>query len=77
MVFAPRGTLRMHDPARGELTKCAACVAGAIYPLGTNLAVYLGPESFMVELETMSPIARLAPGAALRHRERWVFHLPG
>lgn len=76
MVYAPRGTLRMRDPVRGELTKFAAPVRGAVYPLGTNVAVYLGPARFMVELETMSPIVKLVPGAWLRHVERWTFRPP-
>lgn len=76
MVFAPRGTLRMSDPLRGELTKRAAPVRGGAYPLGTNLAVYLAPQSFMVELETMSPIVTLSPGASLSHVERWTLRPP-
>jgi len=76
MVFARRGTLIMQDPARGELTKRARARVGARYPLGANLAVYLGAERFMVELETMSPMARLAPGAVLRHVEHWSFVPP-
>lgn len=76
MIFAPRGTLQMRDAARGELTKTAELVTGATYPRGTNLAIYLGPSSFMVELETMSPIAQLLPGATLRHVEHWALRLP-
>lgn len=76
MVFAARGTIQMRDPSRGELTKRAQLVPGARYPLGTNLAVYLGPASFMVELETMSPIVTLAPGASLRHVEHWTVRPP-
>jgi hypothetical protein len=71
MMFARQGTLQMRDPARGGFEKRADVVAGARYPLGTNLAIYLGPASFMVELETMSPIATLAPGESLRHVEHW------
>jgi hypothetical protein len=77
MVFAPDGVLEMRDPARGEFTKRAAAVPGAEYPCGTNLAVYLGPSSFMVELETMSPIVKLAPGEALRHVEHWSLRSAG
>jgi hypothetical protein len=76
MVFAPQGTLQMRDPDRGELTKRAEPVPGARYPLGTNVAVYLGPARFMVELETMSPLVKLAPGASLRHVEHWTFRPP-
>jgi hypothetical protein len=76
MMFVPRGELRMSDPSRGEFTKRAAPVRGGSYPLGTNVAVYLAPRSFMVELETMSPIVTLAPGASLSHVERWALRPP-
>ena len=76
MMFAAPGTLRMHDPARGALTKRVAIAPGARYPMGTNLAVYLGAARFMAELETMGPIARLAPGESLRHVEHWTFRPP-
>jgi hypothetical protein len=71
MVLAPRGRLEMHDPERGLFCKHAPFDADASYPLGTNVAVYLGPRRFMVELETMSPLRTLAPGAAISHVETW------
>jgi hypothetical protein len=71
MILAPRGTLEMFDRTRGTFAKRATYAPGARYPLATNLAVYLGPRSFMVELETMSPIVTLAPGQTLRHVEHW------
>ena len=76
MLFAPRGAIRMSDPVRGEFTKRAAPVRGGAYPLATNVAVYLAPQSFMVELETMSPIVTLSPGASLSHVERWTLGPP-
>ncbi|HWO19084.1 MAG TPA: hypothetical protein VNO30_09910, partial [Kofleriaceae bacterium] len=63
MVLAPRGRLEMRDPARGVFCKHAAYEPDGAYPLGTNLAVYVGPRRFMVELETMSPLRTLPPGA--------------
>jgi hypothetical protein len=71
LVMAPRGELEMRDPARGWFRKRTAFDADAAYPLGTNLAVYVGPDRFMVELETMGPLRTLVPGAALTHVERW------
>lgn len=71
MVFARPGAIEMTDDRRGAFTKRAGVVPNADYPLGTNLAVYLGPDRFMVELETMSPIVTLAPGESLRHVEHW------
>jgi hypothetical protein len=76
MFGLPIGTLEMVDPARGAFTKHAPRAAGGAYPLGANLAVYLGPARFMVELETMSPIARLAPGESLVHTEQWTLRSP-
>ncbi|MEJ7604140.1 MAG: hypothetical protein WKG01_40115 [Kofleriaceae bacterium] len=70
MLFAPRGQLEMRDPERGGFVKSATLLAGR-YPCATNVAIYLGPKRFMVELETMSPIATLAPGQVLRHVEHW------
>lgn len=70
MFGVPDGALAMRDPARGEFVKRAARVSGR-YPLDANVAVYLGRARFMVELETMSPFARLAPGDSLVHTERW------
>lgn len=76
MVATPRGVIEMYDPSRGVLSKRAMPRDGA-YPHGTNLAVYLGPENFMVEIESMSPFATLAPGDELVHVETWtVAHSP-
>jgi hypothetical protein len=71
MLLAPKGRLEMHDPERGSFCKHAAFDPEASYPVGTNLAVYIGPRRFMVELETMSPLRTLAPGATLAHVETW------
>ncbi|HEU0034962.1 MAG TPA: hypothetical protein VFQ53_30260 [Kofleriaceae bacterium] len=76
MVFAPRGTLEMVDPARGTFVKSAPVIADAAYPEQTNLAVYLGPKRFMVELETMSPIVSVRPGRTLVHVETWRYQEP-
>jgi hypothetical protein len=70
MLYAPRGTLEMRD-SRGLFTKTAHALPGASYPLGTNVAVYLAPGAFMVELETMSPQLTIVPGADATHVERW------
>ena len=70
MAYAPRGLLVMRDE-RGELTKSAPVCSGAPYPYGANVAAYLAPKSFMVELETMSPALTLLPAHTLRHVETW------
>ncbi|MBA3541999.1 MAG: hypothetical protein H0T79_20455 [Deltaproteobacteria bacterium] len=71
MILAPRGTLEMIDPTRGTFSKTAAYDRTRRYPLDTNVACYVGPRSFMVELETMGPLVTLAPGESLTHVERW------
>jgi hypothetical protein len=79
MVQAPRGLVGMTDHAAGlTFIKRAEYDAsqGERYPLHCNVAVYLGPAAFMVELETMSPVRTLVPGESLRHVERWSLHDP-
>ncbi|MDI1337998.1 MAG: hypothetical protein PSU94_17595 [Lacunisphaera sp.] len=73
MIKADAGILAMHDPAQKLLFAIhTAYVPEGNYPLGTNLALYVGPKNFMVEMETMGPAATLKPGQALKHRETWV-----
>ena len=73
MVKADAGVIALHDPARKLLFAMhAPYQPEANYPLGTNLAFYVGPKNFMVEMETMSPSATLKPQQTLRHNETWV-----
>ena len=58
-LFAMVDAIAAYDPAGN-------------YPLGTNLAVYIGPKNFMVEMETMGAFATLKPGQVLKHRETWL-----
>ncbi|MBL9214423.1 MAG: hypothetical protein JNG83_02995 [Opitutaceae bacterium] len=72
MVKAEAGLIAMHAPAQRLLfVKQAPYRPEAGYPLGTNLALYVGPKNFMVEMETMGPAATLKPGQTLKHRETW------
>lgn len=71
MLEAPRGVLGMSSPAAGCAFVKQARRIGGEYPLDTNVAYYVAPANFMVELETMSPIQRLRPGETLTHVERW------
>jgi hypothetical protein len=73
MIKADAGIVALHDPVR-KLTfvKHAAYQPDANYPLATNLAFYVGPKNFMVEMETMSPFATLKPQQTLRHTETWL-----
>ena len=72
MFKADAGILAMYDPARGILfAKQADYQPNADYPLGTNLALYVGPQNFMVEMESMAPVVTLKPGQASTHTETW------
>ncbi|HEY8994290.1 MAG TPA: hypothetical protein VIM71_06505 [Lacunisphaera sp.] len=73
MVKADAGIIAMHDPVQKLLFAMHADYqADGNYPLGTNLAFYVGPKNFMVEMETMSPFTTLKPQATLRHTETWL-----
>jgi hypothetical protein len=77
MIQAAPGVIGMTDPRAGtSFVKRAAFDAHATYPLATNLAFYVGPDNFMVELETMSPQRTLGPGESLVHREAWSLVAP-
>lgn len=72
MLQAPRGLMTMRAPDAGvTFVKRAPYAAGAAYPLGANLAFYVGPDNFMVEMESMGPAEVLKPGAALSLTEEW------
>ena len=73
MIKADAGIMALHDPAQKLLFAIhSAYDPAGNYPLGTNLALYVGPKNFMVEMETMGPSATLKPGQTLKHRETWV-----
>jgi hypothetical protein len=73
MLKADTGLIAWHEPKQGLLfAKHAAYDPAGNYPLGTNLALYVGPKNFMVEMETMGAFAILKPGQVLKHRETWL-----
>ena len=73
MLRADAGIIALHDPTqRLVFAKQAEYQPAGNYPLGTNLAVYVGPGNFMVEMESMGPTVTLKPGQVLAHRETWV-----
>lgn len=78
MIKADAGLLALHDPARGILfAKRAPFDPHGNYPLATNLALYVGPKNFMVEMETMGPALTLKPGESIRHVETWILRPSG
>jgi hypothetical protein len=61
--------------AGGMLVKRFVWREGAVYPdSGCNNEVFTNRE--MLEVETLGPLAVLAPGAAVEHRERWEYREP-
>jgi hypothetical protein len=73
MLKADPGIVGMHVPEQKLVfAKHAHYQPGGSYPLGTNVALYIGKDNFMAEMETMGPVATLKPGQVLKHRETWV-----
>lgn len=73
MLKADPGIIGMYEPAQQlAFAKHAAYQPDGRYPLGTNLALYVGAKSFMVEMESMGPFATLKPQHTLWHTETWV-----
>ncbi|HAR65915.1 MAG TPA: hypothetical protein DCR55_06855 [Lentisphaeria bacterium] len=74
MLMAQRGLQVMTDPARA-CTFCKQTPYDANrafqYPLGTNMAFYVGEKNFMVEMESMAPAETIKPGDTARHVETW------
>jgi hypothetical protein len=78
MLKADAGLLAMHDPERGALFAIKTVYQPeGNYPLGTNLAFYVGPQNFMVEMETMAPVVTLKPGQLSTHTEMLVLQAAG
>lgn len=74
MVESRFGGILMSHPAEDvTFAKRIAYEYGTRHalPMGTNIAFYVGPDNFMVEMETMGPEASLLPGATRCHREVW------
>jgi hypothetical protein len=72
-----RGIIAMSDTARDlSFAKKVDYDPAGDYPLGCNVAFYIGPDNFMVEMETMGPQQTLKPGQSLSHRETWLLQRP-
>ena len=77
MIQAPRGLIGMTDAGAGlSFVKHAAYDRSAVYPYGTNLALYAGPDSYMVAMETLGPIREVLPGETIDHGEAWTLARP-
>jgi len=73
MLKADAGVMAMHVPEQQLVfAKQADYQPEGHYPLGTNVALYIGNDNFMAEMETMGPFATVKPGRTLTHAETWV-----
>jgi hypothetical protein len=73
MLKADAGIIGMHIREQQLVfAKRAVYQPDGNYPLGTNLALYVGNDNFMAEMETMGPFSTLKPQATLHHAETWV-----
>lgn len=72
MVMAPMGIIAMTWPAKQvSFIKQSLFNPKGQYPLGCNLAVYIGPDNFMVEMETYGEEQTLLPGNTMENIETW------
>lgn len=71
MFCIPQGSGLMKNQTRPDFQKRMVYDRHMSYPEGCNWAVYIGPENYMVEFETMGPVLSLKPGETLDHVEYW------
>jgi len=72
VVMAPLGIIALSWPAEGlSFIKQSPYNPGGQYPLGCNLAVYIGPDNFMVEMETYGEERTVLPGETIENVETW------
>lgn len=72
MVQSHRGIIAMTNPVdKITFAKRMDFDPAGQYPLNTNTALYVGPDNFMVEMETMGPERTIKPGQDLHHVETW------
>jgi hypothetical protein len=72
MVTAPLGMIAMTWPAKNlSFIKHVPYNPAGQYPLGCNLAFYIGPGNFMLEMEAMGPERTLLPGETVSLTETW------
>lgn len=75
MVQAHDGIIAMSDPVNElTFTKKVQYKRSGVYPLNTNIAFYIGPDNFMVEMETMGPEETIKPCEDIIHRETWTLN---
>jgi len=73
MIEVPYGIIAMDAPDQDTtFVKKVDYIREAQYPLGCNIAFYVGPDNFMVEMESMGSEVTLKPGETVNLRETWV-----
>jgi len=72
-VAAPKGTIEMTWPEKGiTFTKKIPYQRFGNYPLdGCNLAVFVGQDNWMAEMESFAPEQPIIPGQTVEHSEIW------
>lgn len=72
-VCAPKGTIEMTWPEKGiKFTKQVPYQRFGRYPLdGCNLAVFVGLDNWMAEMESFAPEQPIIPGETVKHSEMW------
>ena len=72
-MAAPKGTIEMAWPEKGiTFTKTVPYKRFASYPLdGCNLAVFVGQDNWMAEMESFAPEQPIIPGETVEHSETW------
>jgi hypothetical protein len=72
MVMAPLGIIAMTWPTKQlSYIKQALFNPQGQYPYGCNLAIYIAPDNFMVEMETYGEEQTLLPGSIMKNTETW------
>ena len=72
MVQSHKGILAMLDRQNQQVfIKQSSYDPDGTYPLNNNIAAYIGPDNFMVEMETMGVQKTVKPNQTLEHSEIW------
>jgi len=72
MVMAPHGIIALTWPSKNlSFIKKSPFNPQGNYPLGCNLALYVGPDNFMVEMETYGAEQTVLPGETITNHETW------
>ena len=73
MIQAHHGIAAMDVPDQGiTFIKKVDFDPNGKYPKGCNMAFYVGPDNFMVEMESMGQEKKLLPGEEIHNIETWI-----